>query len=162
MKQTLILGNIVNDLELKQTQSGTDYVTFNVAVRRTFKNANGEYDTDFFPIVIYGATAKYVATYGAKGMKICVNGELRNRSYVNKDGQNVRVTEIVAESVELMSRPKVETTTPTYQNVQTRPAYPQTNGSYPQNYKTNYKGGVQLSDDDLDSTFGDSDLELPF
>lgn len=173
---TILIGNIVNDLELKHTGNGKEYLAFNIAVRRNYKNAEGQYDTDYFPVVVYGATAKYLNDYSGKGMKVAVSGSLRTRSYVNKDGQNVRVTEIIANGVELMSKPNYSTTIVTEtrpatpQNVQVRPAYPQTNityqQEYPQNYRAQYEGGISLSDSDLDDTFGQeiniTDSELPF
>ena len=174
MNNVSIIGNLVNDLELKTTPNGKEYVSFSVAVRRNYKNAEGNYDSDFFPVLVYGATATYLSTYGAKGMKVGVSGTLRTRSYVNKDNQNVRVTEIIANGIELMSKPNNGTVTVaetrpvvTPQNVQTRPAYPQTNTNYPQNYRTQYQGGVSLSDDDINMTFGEpevsiSDSDLPF
>lgn len=161
MNNVSIIGNVVNDLELKTTPNGKEYVSFSVAVRRNYKNAEGNYDSDFFPVLVYGATATYLATYGAKGMKVGVSGTLRTRSYVNKDNQNVRVTEIIANGIELMSKPNNGTVpvaearpVVTPQNVQTRPAYPQ-------NYRTQYQGGVSLSDDYIDSTFGEPEISIP-
>lgn len=159
MNNVSIIGNIVNDLELKTTPNGKEYVSFSVAVRRNYKNAEGQYESDFFPVVVYGATATYLTTYSGKGMKVGISGTLRTRSYVNKDNQNVRVTEIIATGVELMAKPNNGTVTvaekrpATPQNIQTRPAYPQ--------YKTQYQGGVNLSDDDLDSVFGEPEISIP-
>lgn len=167
MNNVSIIGNIVNDLELKQTNNGKDYLMFSVAVRRNYKNAEGNYDSDFFPVLVYGATATYLTNYSGKGMKVGVSGTLRTRSYVNKDNQNVRVTEIIANGIELMSKPNngtvtvAETRPATPQNVQTRPAYPQTNTSYPQNYRTQYQGGINLSDDDIDMAFGEPEISIP-
>lgn len=48
MNQSLIIGRIVNDPELKETEKGK-VSNITLAVQRPFKNANGEYETDFFP-----------------------------------------------------------------------------------------------------------------
>ena len=51
MNQSLIIGRIANDPELKETEKGK-VSNITLAVQRPFKNANGEYETDFFPVAI--------------------------------------------------------------------------------------------------------------
>lgn len=51
MNQSLIIGRIVNDPELKETEKGK-VSNITLAVQRAFKNDNGEYETDFFPVAL--------------------------------------------------------------------------------------------------------------
>ena len=67
MNKVLLTGRLVKDCELMKTDSGTSVTKNSVAVRRDFKNSNGEYDTDFIDFVAFGTTAEYLASYGKKG-----------------------------------------------------------------------------------------------
>lgn len=94
----IVLGRIVNDLEVKQTQSGVACLQFNVAVERNFKNSNGEYDTDFITCVAWKERAEFINRYFGKGKMIAVEGELRSRSYEDKNGTKHYVTEVYVDS----------------------------------------------------------------
>ena len=48
-----MMGRIANDLEVKTTQSGTNVLTFRLAVDRSYKDAVGNRDTDFFNFVAW-------------------------------------------------------------------------------------------------------------
>ena len=91
---SIIMGRIVNDLEIRQTQSGVACLSFTVAVDRGFKNANGEYDTDFISCVAWRETCEFIAKYFSKGKMIAVEGQLRSRTYEDKNGTKHYVTEL--------------------------------------------------------------------
>ena len=76
-----------------------------IAVRNDFKNANGEYDSQFFNIVVWNNTADYLNKYGAKGSKVLIEGRLTNRSYEKQDGSKAYITEVVVEKAELLGSP---------------------------------------------------------
>ena len=92
LNYSVLLGRITNDLEIKQTQSGTACLTFTVAVDRGFKNANGEYDTDFITCVAWKERAEFIGRYFGKGKMIAVEGQLRSRTYEDKNGTKHYVT----------------------------------------------------------------------
>lgn len=97
---------MTKDPEKRTTQNGTSVCTFTLAVDRRFKNANGEREADFFPVVCWRQTADFVAEYFSKGKLAGVIGEMQTRSY-EKDGVKRYVTECVAEDVKILS-PKNE------------------------------------------------------
>lgn len=97
--KVILMGRITHDLELKTTQSGISVCSFSIAVDRRFQAKGEEKKTDFFNIVTWRQQAEFVTRYFAKGRMILVEGELQTRSYVDKNGQNVRVVEIVADQV---------------------------------------------------------------
>lgn len=97
--KVILMGRITHDLELKTTQSGISVCSFSIAVDRRFQTKGEEKKTDFFNIVTWRQQAEFVTRYFAKGRMILVEGELQTRSYVDKNGQNVRVVEIVADQV---------------------------------------------------------------
>ena len=108
MNKIVITGRATADLELKQLNSGSSVVEFSVAVKRAFKNANGEYDSDFFNCVAFGKTAEIISRYVKKGDMIGIDGRLQTRSYTNKEGRKINVTEIIVENFEFLQPKKQE------------------------------------------------------
>lgn len=108
MNQTFLLGNITKDIELKETQSGVKYTRFSIAVKRNFKNENGEYDTDFFNIVAWRKTAEFISEYFSKGKRIAISGRLQNNKYTDKDGVERISTEIVVNEFSIIEKRQKE------------------------------------------------------
>ena len=111
MNKVALSGNLCKDIELKTTSSGKASLNNTIAVKRDYKNAEGEYESDFINLVFWGNQAEYVDKYLSKGSKIGVVGRLQTRTYENNNGDKVFVTEVVVESVESFSTPKKENTT---------------------------------------------------
>lgn len=97
INNVVLMGRIVNDLELKITQSGLSVVNFRIAVDR--KYSKGEKQTDFFDIVAWKNHAEFICKYFRKGSLIALEGELQTRSYQTKDGANRTVTEVIVKNV---------------------------------------------------------------
>ncbi|MBP1542879.1 MAG: single-stranded DNA-binding protein [Oscillospiraceae bacterium] len=95
--KVILMGRITHDLELRTTPSGANVCTFSIAVDRRFQNKGEEKKSDFFNIVAWRQQADFVCRYFGKGRMILVEGELQTRSYTDKNGANVRVTEIIAD-----------------------------------------------------------------
>ena len=103
MNKFIGIGNLCRDIELKTTNSGKSYLQNSIAIRNDYKNTDGEYDSEFINIVVWGKTAEFLVQYAQKGMKVAVEGRLTNRSYDKADGTRGYITEIVCNSVELLS-----------------------------------------------------------
>lgn len=97
INNVVLMGRIVNDLELKTTQSGLSVVSFRIAVDR--KYSKGEKQTDFFDVVAWKNQAEFICKYFRKGSLIALEGELQTRSYQTKDGANRTVTEVIVKNV---------------------------------------------------------------
>ncbi len=109
MNKVVITGRNVRDIELKQTSSGgISVVEFSVAVKRAFKSANGEYESDFFNCIAYRNIAELISRYVTKGDLIGIEGRLQTRNYTNREGKKVYVTEIIVENVEFLQAKKQE------------------------------------------------------
>lgn len=102
MNNVNLIGRLTKAPELKQTLGNTSVFTGTLAVNRTFKNKNGERETDFINIVFWRHTAEIIAQYCGKGSQIGVTGHIETRNYENQQGQRVYVTEVVAEHVDLL------------------------------------------------------------
>lgn len=101
LNSILIEGNIVADVELKQTPNGIDVVNFTVASNRYFKkDGNTEQETSFFEVEAWGRLAESCAELGKNGRGLRVVGRLKQNRWVDGDGNNRSRTFIVAEHVE--------------------------------------------------------------
>jgi single-strand DNA-binding protein len=79
-----------------------------VAVDRNFKNANGEHDTDFIACVAWKETAEFIGRYFGKGKMIAVEGQLRSRTYEDKNGTKHYLTEVFVDSASFTGEKKEE------------------------------------------------------
>lgn len=104
LNRVVLIGRLTQDPELRYTNSGTAVASFALAVDRNRTNQNGERETDFINIVVWQKQAELCAQYLHKGRLAAVDGRLQIRSYENKEGQRVRVAEVVAESVRFLDR----------------------------------------------------------
>lgn len=101
LNKVIIMGRLTADPELRQTPNGISTCQFTVAVERNFTPQGGERQSDFITVVAWRQTAEFVSRYFAKGRMICVEGNLRTRTYDDKRYPDVRhyVTEVYADSV---------------------------------------------------------------
>ena len=88
MNNLTIIGRITKDLELKNVGSkNTAMVQFNVAVNRSYKNADGNYPVDFFRCTAFGNQAETINKYFKKGSMIALSGAMQNDVYDGKNGE---------------------------------------------------------------------------
>lgn len=99
----ILQGRFVKDLDLRYTSSGKAVASSTVASQRNFKNSNGEYESDFIPVVIWGKTAERVANHFKKGNEILLVGRIQTRNYENEQGQKIYITEMIVESFSFTS-----------------------------------------------------------
>lgn len=104
MNKAVIIGNLTNEPDMRATSSGISVCTFTVAVnRRASRDAQGQKETDFIPIVTWRGLADNCFKYLHKGSKAAVTGSIQTRSYDAQDGTRRYVTEILADEVEFLS-----------------------------------------------------------
>lgn len=101
MNKLVLTGNICRDIEVGH-YNDKKYIKNSIAVRRDFKNKEGEYDTDFFNFTIWGVQAEYIERYAHKGDKICIAGKILNNNY-EKDGEMVYSFDVQVDNVELLT-----------------------------------------------------------
>ena len=97
MNKVILMGRLTRDPEVRFPQGGqsTAIARYTLAVDRAFKR-EGEPTADFITIVVFGKRAEFASKYFTKGMMVCVVGELRIRSYDDRDGNRRWVTEVIA------------------------------------------------------------------
>lgn len=104
INRIVLIGRLGADPELKYTQQGTAVIAFDIAVNRQFKSGDGNREADWIPIVAWRQLAELCAQYLKKGSQVAIEGRLQTRSYENKEGQRVKVFEVVAENVQFLDR----------------------------------------------------------
>ncbi|MCW0964422.1 MULTISPECIES: single-stranded DNA-binding protein [Bacteria] len=102
INNVVLVGRMTRDAELRYTQSNQAVATFTLAVNRNFKNQNGERETDFINCVIWRQPAENLANWAKKGALIGVTGAIQTRNYDNQQGQRIYVTEVIANSFQLL------------------------------------------------------------
>lgn len=102
-----LTGRLTRDPELRYTaEKGRAVTRFTLAVNRDFVNGDGVREADFLNVVAWGKLAETCANYLAKGSLIGIIGRLQSRSYENKDGQTVYVTEVKMEKLTFLEPKK--------------------------------------------------------
>ena len=100
VNQAILMGNLTRDPELRQTPSGQNVTSFSLALNRSYKGQNGEWQeaTDYVDIVAWGPLAERISQYVNKGSRILVQGRLQSRSW-DQDGQKRSKVEVIANDV---------------------------------------------------------------
>ena len=104
MNKVVLIGRLTKDVEVRYTTNEKVVAMFSLAVNREFKNQKGEYEADFFNIVMWGKPAELAGNTLKKGSKIAIDGRIQNRSYEAKDGTKRYITEIVANGFEYLDK----------------------------------------------------------
>lgn len=99
MNKAILLGRLTRDPELRTTSNNIPVCSFTVAVDRRFKNAQGDRETDFIPVVCWRNTAEFVARYFRQGHRISLVGTIQVSSWDDEQGNRRYKTEVVADEV---------------------------------------------------------------
>jgi single-strand DNA-binding protein len=104
MNKVILIGNVGKDPEVKYLDSGQCLANFTLATSETFKNKAGEKvtTTEWHKVTLWGKTAEIAEKWVHKGDKLMIEGKIKTRTYDNKEGQKVYVTEIVGDSMEML------------------------------------------------------------
>lgn len=95
----ILQGRLVADPEPHHTPNGVTVTKFTVAVERSYVKAGEERQADFIDIVAWRNTAEFVCKYFRKGQTIALQGSIQTRTYTDRDGNNRKAVEVVADQV---------------------------------------------------------------
>ncbi len=98
--QVILMGNLTRDPEVRQIPSGQNVCNFSLALNRSFKGADGEWQeaTDYIDVVAWGPLGERIAQYLTKGSRCLVQGRLQSRAW-EQDGQKRSKVEVNANDV---------------------------------------------------------------
>lgn len=99
LNNTVLMGRLVADPELKVTASGAEVCNFTIAVDRRFSRQNEEKQTDFIDCSAWRHSAVFIEKYFRKGSMIAVQGSIQTDTYTDKDGNKRKSVKVVAENV---------------------------------------------------------------
>ena len=103
LNQVVLVGRLTSDLEAKELEDGKKVTNMTLAIPRSFKNAEGEYETDFGECTLWNNIAENTAEYCKKGDIVGVKGRLQTNNYEKEDGSKVFKLDVVAEKVTFLS-----------------------------------------------------------
>ena len=106
LNKVFILGRLTADPQLRSTPSGQQVASFSLATNRVWNDRAGakQEETEYHNIVVWGRQAEVASQFLAKGSLALIEGRMRTRTWQNKEGQNVKTTEIICERMQLGPR----------------------------------------------------------
>ena len=111
----MLIGNLTKDPEVRTTLSGQNVASFSVATNMNWTDQSGQKQSkaEFHNIVAWRKLADICGQYLHKGSKIYLEGRLQTRDWVGQDGAKKYRTEVVADTMQILSRPGEVGATPT-------------------------------------------------
>ena len=108
LNQTVLVGRVVDDPKVVETENGKKVSNVILAVPRSYKNAHGEYETDYINCTLWNQIATNTVEYCRKGDMLGVKGRIETSSY-EKDGERKYKTNVIAERVTFLSTSQEKT-----------------------------------------------------
>lgn len=103
MNLCILIGRICAEPEIRYTQTGKAVASYRIAVDRPYKK-DSQAESDFINCVAWGSNGEFAEKYLHKGMKIAIEGRIQTRTYDDKDGKKVYVTEVVVDHHEFCEK----------------------------------------------------------
>ena len=159
LNKVLLIGNVGREPDVRHLESGASVATIGLATSERFKDKNGNTQeiTEWHTVIYWRSLADVAERFIHKGTQIYVEGRIRSREYTDQSGQKRRVTEIIADNLQLLG--KRQDAAPSYQSGQSyqqAPSY-QSGSSY--NYQPQQPAQQQAPAEELDNSL---DGDLPF
>lgn len=107
LNQVVLVGRLTKDPELYQTETGRKLAHMTLAVPRSYKNTEGQYETDFITCKLWQNVAQNTADYCKKGDLVGIRGRIETYNYETEDGRKY-LTEIIADKVTFLSNKKAD------------------------------------------------------
>ena len=105
LNQVVLVGRLVKDPELVETETNKKMSRITIAIPRSFKNMDGEYETDFISCILWDSIAKNTVDYCKKGDIVGIKGRVQS-SVVEKDKEKKYYFDVIAERVTFLSNKK--------------------------------------------------------
>ena len=159
LNKVLLIGNVGREPDVRHLESGASVATIGLATSERVKDKNGNTQeiTEWHTVICWRSLADVAERFIHKGTQIYVEGRIRSREYTDQSGQKRRVTEIIADNLQLLG--KRQDAAPSYQSGQSyqqAPSY-QSGSSY--NYQPQQPAQQQAPAEELDNSL---DGDLPF
>lgn len=107
LNQVVLVGRLVKDPELRETENEKKVTHITLAVPRSYKNIDGEYETDFIDCTLWTGIAEATSEYCHKGDLLGIKGRLETGSY-EKDGEKKYKTSVIAEKITYLTSKRAD------------------------------------------------------
>ncbi len=106
LNKVILVGNVGRDPVIRYFDKGVAKATFPLATSETYRNQKGEKvtNTEWHNIVLWRSLAEVAEKSVKKGTQLYIAGKIKTRSYVDKDGNNKYITEILADTMFVLDR----------------------------------------------------------
>lgn len=106
VNKVILVGNVGKDPEVRYLDNGVAVCNFSLATSESYNNKSGEKvtQTEWHNIVLWRKLAEIAETYVKKGMQIYIEGQIRTRTWEDKDGVKRYTTEIFGNSMQMLGR----------------------------------------------------------
>ncbi len=106
LNKAQVIGNVTQDIELKQTPNGQNVTSFSIATNRNWTDSSGnrQEQSEFHNVVLWGKLAEIAGQYVTKWQKIFLEWRLQTRNWEAQDGSKRYRTEIVWENLIMLGR----------------------------------------------------------
>lgn len=105
LNQIVLVGRITHDPKVTELDNGKKVCNVTVAIPRSYKNENGEYDTDFVKCTMWSGVAENTSEYCKQGDLIGIKGRIQTR-VIEKDNSKQTIQEVIAEKVTFLAKSK--------------------------------------------------------
>lgn len=108
LNKVMLIGNLGNEPEIKILEGNVKVARFSLATSESYKDKDGvmQTETEWHTIIAWRSLAEVVENYLHKGSTIYIEGKIKTRSYEDKTGAKKYVTEIIADSMVMLDKPK--------------------------------------------------------
>ncbi len=107
LNQVVLVGRLVQDLQINKTENGKKVATMMLAIPRSFKNMEGNYDTDFIRCILWDSVAENTKEYCKKGDIVGLKGRIQSR-VIERDEKKETIMEVIGEKVTFLTNKKTE------------------------------------------------------
>lgn len=109
VNKVILIGNLGKDPEVRRLENGTMVATFSIATSEVYTDKTTGVKkeiTDWHDIVVWRGLAEVTEKYVKKGYKVYIEGKLKKRSWQDKEGNTRYTTEVIADEMNILSRPE--------------------------------------------------------
>ncbi|MGE5421478.1 MAG: single-stranded DNA-binding protein [Chloroflexota bacterium] len=163
INKVILVGNVGKDPVVRYFDKGVAKATFPLATSETYTNQQGETitSTEWHNIVLWRALAEVAEKTIKKGSQVYIVGKIKTRTYVDKDGVNKYITEILADTLLPLEKKQASSGTGSFQGTAVRET--QGKGASTVNEPaTGYQASADLPGDDLIPGNSQNEDDLPF
>lgn len=106
LNKVLLIGNLGSDPELQTLDGNIKLAKFSLATSETYKDAQGktQTSTEWHQILAWKNLAELAQNYLHKGSKVYIEGKIKTRNFVDKEGNKKYVTEIIADTILMLDK----------------------------------------------------------